>query len=56
MNDKEIRLEIVKAVFPIYKDLNSFKRVADELFKWVCEESKTQEVSTPVKKIVAKQK
>jgi hypothetical protein len=35
MTDREIRLELVKAVFPIYKDFMTFSRVADNLYNWI---------------------
>jgi hypothetical protein len=38
MTKEELKLEILKTVFPVYKDLMNFKRVADDLYNWVAPE------------------
>jgi hypothetical protein len=35
MSNEELKLEIVKAVFPVYKDLATFMRVAQSLCEWI---------------------
>lgn len=35
MTEEQLRLEIVKAIYPVYKDIMSFKRVADDIYNWI---------------------
>jgi hypothetical protein len=35
MYQEELRLEILKAVFPVYKDKMMFMRIAKEIYDWV---------------------
>ena len=48
MTNEELKLEIVKAVFPVYKDITVFMRIADSLYKWIAPNGIEKE---PVKKI-----
>jgi hypothetical protein len=38
MTQEELRLEIVKTLFPVYKDIMSFKRVANDIYNWIAPE------------------
>jgi len=38
MTSEELRLEIVKTLFPVYKDIMSFKRVANDIYNWIAPE------------------
>ena len=38
MTQEDLRLEIVKTLFPVYKDIMSFKRVANDMYNWIAPE------------------
>jgi hypothetical protein len=45
MTREELKLEILKIAFPVYRDLTNFKRVADDLYNWVAPEGLPSEKS-----------
>lgn len=38
MTQEDLRLEITKTLFPVYKDITSFKRVANDIYNWIAPE------------------
>jgi HEPN domain-containing protein len=38
MTQEELRLEIVRTIYPVYKDITQFKRIANEVYNWVAPE------------------
>lgn len=35
MTEEELKLEIVKYVFPVCRDISTFKNVSDTLYRWI---------------------